>query len=106
MLELAMTREQLEHIIRAASVIAQDDEIIVVGSQAILGQCLEPHDLVLSKYVPFREKDQHFITEAIAHGLVDRSVLEARLPTMAIRAEQRDAIAARIARAFATGHAG
>lgn len=33
-----MNRSQLEHIIRAAGTIAQDDEIIVVGSQAILGQ--------------------------------------------------------------------
>lgn len=33
-----MTREQLEHVIRAASSIAGDDEIIVIGSQAILGQ--------------------------------------------------------------------
>ncbi len=33
-----MTRQQLEHIIRAAATIADDDEIIVVGSQSILGQ--------------------------------------------------------------------
>ena len=33
-----MTREQLEHLIRAAAVIADDNEIIVIGSQAILGQ--------------------------------------------------------------------
>jgi len=33
-----MTREQLEHLLRAAADIAQDDEIVVIGSQAILGQ--------------------------------------------------------------------
>lgn len=33
-----MTRQQLEHLIRAAADIADDDEIIVIGSQAILGQ--------------------------------------------------------------------
>ena len=33
-----MTREQLEHLIRAAADIANDDEIVVIGSQAILGQ--------------------------------------------------------------------
>jgi hypothetical protein len=32
-----MTREQLEHIIRASAVIADDDEVIIVGSQSILG---------------------------------------------------------------------
>jgi hypothetical protein len=33
-----VTRDQLEHIIRAASTIAEDNEIVVLGSQAILGQ--------------------------------------------------------------------
>jgi hypothetical protein len=33
-----MTREQLEHLIRAAAVLADDDAIVVIGSQAILGQ--------------------------------------------------------------------
>lgn len=33
-----MTREQLEHLIRAAADIADDDEIVIIGSQAILGQ--------------------------------------------------------------------
>jgi hypothetical protein len=33
-----MTRDQLEHIIRAAAAIASDQEIVVIGSQAILGQ--------------------------------------------------------------------
>ncbi len=33
-----MTRDQLEHIVRAAAYIVDDDELIVVGSQAVLGQ--------------------------------------------------------------------
>lgn len=33
-----MTREQLEHVIRAAATIADDNEIVVIGSQAVLGQ--------------------------------------------------------------------
>jgi hypothetical protein len=32
-----MKRSDLEHIIRAASEIADDSEIVVIGSQAILG---------------------------------------------------------------------
>lgn len=41
-----MTRDELEHAIRAACDIAQDDEIYVFGSQAILGQYPDaPHDL-------------------------------------------------------------
>ncbi len=33
-----MTRQQLEHLIRAAAVLCGEDEIVVIGSQAILGQ--------------------------------------------------------------------
>src|SRR4051812_24944821 len=33
-----MTRGQLEHIIRAAGTIADDNDVVVIGSQAILGQ--------------------------------------------------------------------
>lgn len=44
-----MTRQQLEHLIRAAAVIADDDELIVIGSQAILGSYPEaPSALLVS----------------------------------------------------------
>lgn len=33
-----MRRHDLEHLIRAAATIADDDEIVIIGSQAILGQ--------------------------------------------------------------------
>ena len=33
-----MTRAQLEHIIRAAGTIADDNDVVVIGSQAILGE--------------------------------------------------------------------
>jgi hypothetical protein len=33
-----MTRSELEHVIRAAGAIADDREIVVIGSQAVLGQ--------------------------------------------------------------------
>ena len=32
-----MTREQLEHILRAASTIAGDPDVLVIGSQSVLG---------------------------------------------------------------------
>jgi len=38
-----MTREQLEHAIRAAGAISGDPELYVVGSQAILGACPNAH---------------------------------------------------------------
>ena len=37
-----MTRDQLEHAIRAACEIANDTELIVFGSQAILGTYSDP----------------------------------------------------------------
>ena len=37
-----MTRAQLEHIIRAAANIADDRELIIIGSQSILGQFSDP----------------------------------------------------------------
>ena len=33
-----MQRSELEHIIRASGDIARDDEIVIIGSQSILGQ--------------------------------------------------------------------
>ena len=33
-----MTRSNLEHIIRAAGTIADDNDIMIVGSQSVLGQ--------------------------------------------------------------------
>lgn len=33
-----MRRADLEHVIRAAASMASDDELVIVGSQAILGQ--------------------------------------------------------------------
>jgi hypothetical protein len=44
-----MTRLQLEHIIRAATAIAEDQELIIIGSQSILGQFPEaPAELCVS----------------------------------------------------------
>jgi hypothetical protein len=44
-----MTREQLEHLMRAAAAIADDSEIVVIGSQAVLGQLPDaPRELCAS----------------------------------------------------------
>ncbi|MDX9719149.1 MAG: hypothetical protein RBU37_00270 [Myxococcota bacterium] len=44
-----MNRAQLEHLIRAAATIADDDELIVIGSQSVLGQFPEaPSELLVS----------------------------------------------------------
>jgi hypothetical protein len=38
----AVNRAQLEHVIRASAAISGDDEIVVIGSQSILGQFPAP----------------------------------------------------------------
>lgn len=44
-----MNRQQLEHVIGASSSIAEDDEIVVIGSQAVLGQFPDaPAELLVS----------------------------------------------------------
>ena len=36
-----MNREQLEHILRAASAIAHEPDVLVIGSQSVLGSFAE-----------------------------------------------------------------
>lgn len=159
-----MNRAQLEHVIRAAATIAGDSEIVVIGSQAILGRypdapagllvssdvdvyprnhparadliegsigelspfhetygyyaqavgkstailpegweerlvpvptpagsglCLEPHDLVLSKYAAGREKDREYVRTAVRARLVERVVLLERLERTPLDPQRR-----------------
>ena len=45
-----MRRAELEHAVRAAAAVSEDDEIVVIGSQAILGQFPEaPPSLLVSR---------------------------------------------------------
>lgn len=171
-----MKRVDLEHIIRAAAAIANDDEIVVIGSQAILGSlpdapevllrsmeadvfpknrpeqwntidgsigegsifhetfgyyaqgvsratatlpegwedrlvrvvnqntrgavglCLEPHDLAIAKAAANRDKDKLFVTQLLAHGLVELSVLLTRCDALALAETERQAIKERLQR--------
>ncbi len=171
-----MNRAQLEHVIRAAATIAGDDEIVVIGSQAILGRhpdapgellvsadvdlyprhhperadliegsigelspfhetygyyaqavgqrtavlpdgwqtrlvpvptpagtglCLEPHDLLISKYAAAREKDREYVRAAVRYRLVDRATLLERLTRTPIDEEQQGRISRQIEADFA-----
>jgi len=162
-----LTRQQLEHVIRAAATIAGDPEIVIVGSQAILGRhpnapsellvskdvdlyprshperadlvegsigelspfhetygyyaqgvgestatlpagwqerlvpvptpagtglCLEPHDLVISKYVAGREKDRSYVRATLRHRLVLPATLQDRLLRTPVDEERRKSI--------------
>lgn len=68
-----MKRSELEHIIRASGEIAKDDEIIVIGSQAILGQFPNaPVRLLLSMEADVYPKNDpekaHKVDGAIGEG--------------------------------------
>jgi Nucleotidyltransferase of unknown function (DUF6036) len=171
-----VNRAQLEHVIRAAATIAGDDEIVVIGSQAILGRypdapaellvskdvdvyprnhperadlvegsigelspfhetygyyaqavgkttavlpdgwesrlvpvptaagtglCLEPHDLLISKYIAGREKDREYVRAAVRHRLADRATLLDRLARTRVGEDQRGRISRQIEADFA-----
>lgn len=67
-----MNRAQLEHLIRAAAVIVADDEIVVVGSQSILGQFPDaPRELCLSM-----EADLYPLGHPERADLIDGSIGE------------------------------
>ena len=67
-----MTRGELEHVIRAAGSIAKDDDIVVIGSQAILGQYPDaPDELLIS-----READVYPMQYRERSDLIDGSIGE------------------------------
>jgi hypothetical protein len=67
-----MTRAQLEHIIRAAGTIADEADLIVVGSQAVLGQFPNaPEELLIS-----READIFPRTHIERTDLIDSTIGE------------------------------
>lgn len=97
-----MTREELEHAIRAVCDLTKDTAVIVFGSQAILGQYpdvpdalrqsaeadIAPRnaidkvdliDAVLGEDSPFHDKDRDFVRVLLAGRLVKPRMLLLRL---------------------------
>lgn len=67
-----MTRSQLEHVIRVAGMISDDDDIVVIGSQSILGSFPDaPAELLVS-----READVYPRTYPERAELIDGSIGE------------------------------
>lgn len=70
-----MRRQDLEHIIRAAGAIAQVDELVILGSQAILGSYPDaPPELLTSM-----EADVYPLTQPEKADLIDGSIGEGSL---------------------------
>ncbi len=68
-----MTRDQLEHVLRAASAITGASELVVIGSQAAHGSVLAPVPEVLSSmeadlFSPRSEADATLIDGSIGEG--------------------------------------
>ena len=67
-----MKRSDLEHLIRASGAIADDDELIIIGSQSILGQFPDaPITLLVSMEADIFPKNKPTLSE-----LVDGSIGE------------------------------
>jgi hypothetical protein len=61
-----VTREQLEHLVRAAAQIADDEELIVVGSQSVLGQFPDaPPALLISDEADIYPKNKPELADLI-----------------------------------------
>lgn len=69
-----MRRAELEHLIRAAAEVAETDEIVVVGSQAILAQFPDaPASLLVSQEADVYPRDAPELAERIDGALGDGS---------------------------------
>ncbi|TVQ10946.1 MAG: hypothetical protein EA364_11420 [Balneolaceae bacterium] len=69
-----MNREQLEHAIRAACDVSEDNELIIFGSQAILGQFPQPHEeLIKSIEVDVSPKNKREAVDKIDGALGENS---------------------------------
>jgi len=90
-----MQLKALEHLICACADISEDEDIVIVGSQAILGSHPDAPApmLVSAKCVAGRGKDWAFATEALAHGLVDPHHLRARVDLLPVPEAARRTIA-------------
>lgn len=68
-----MKREHLEHIIRAISVITNEYEFVIIGSQSILGTIVNPSELLCQSmeadvYALHNEEYSHMIDGTIGEG--------------------------------------
>ena len=78
-----MTRSNLEHIIRAAGTIADDNDIVIVGSQSVLGQFPNAHaELLVSLEADVYPKNWPNRSDLIDGAIGEGSPFERNLDTM------------------------
>lgn len=72
-----MRRPDLEHIIRAAAEVAEDDELVIVGSQAILGQFPDaPEPMLISREADLFPRNHPERADEIEGSLGDGSYFD------------------------------
>lgn len=69
-------------------------------TKGVIGLCLDPHDLAISKYIASRPKDRDFTAAMVQRGLLDRNLLLERLQATKARPQQMAAARAAIDRDF------
>ncbi len=73
-----MRRAELEHVLRAAANVAEDEEIVVIGSQAILGQFPDaPAALLVSREADVYPRNHPERADEIDGSLGDGSYFDA-----------------------------
>lgn len=73
------------------------------NTNGYVGLCLEPHDLLISKYFAGRKKDREFCLAMVQAELMDRLTLDQRLAATEMADEDRRRIDRWIRQDFAAG---
>ena len=85
-----MKRADLEHLIRAAATIADDDELIVVGSQAVLAQFPNaPEEMLRSGEADIDPKNRPERWELI-DSAISKTAVSAPLRALILELIERD----------------
>jgi hypothetical protein len=88
-----VNRRQLEHIIRATATISEDDEIVIIGSQAILGTYPDaPSSLLTSMEADVYPKNHPELAELIEGSIGEDSIFHATFGYYADGVEEGTAI--------------
>ncbi|MFZ0500028.1 MAG: DUF6036 family nucleotidyltransferase [Steroidobacteraceae bacterium] len=75
-------------------------------TEGVRGLCLDPHDLAISKYAAYREKDLVFTRELARRGIVSKDQLLTLLEQTKLSDDLRERIRARISADFEPAVAG
>lgn len=73
-------------------------EVETPNTRGTKGLCLDPPDLIASKYVAGREKDFEFIRAAFRHGVVNQAEVLERVALLPVTPEQVQTLAAKVRR--------